>query len=722
MASGNSTKACRRLPFSVRKLRSSSKILRDEFETSKSSQENSPLKRITDYENSLDYSPSKRLCDGILSPSKSQNQETSRRIPQSARNLFADGVQSKSPSPEKTIKSKQTNIIYPETKATLNSTPNLKWHCQDNEISSISSKILSGESKTRKSKKKISPLKRIVLLDCDDSLAGSPGKRLCDGILSPSKSKNQETPVSISRKPSGVSTKACRRLPFSVRKLRNSSKILNDESETSKSSQENSPIKSTALSEFENSPVGYSDKQSRVCDGILSPSKSQNQETPVRISLSPRKLFADSDQNKTPTTNNHFKQTISIYQETKLALSPTSNLKLHCRDNEISTITKFLNEHLDSNKPGCIYISGPPGTGKTACIDHALESCDRKCKKAIVNCANLNDPSKVYEEIWKQLAAANIRKSPTDFSKAMERQITTSKNPILIILDEIDYLENKDQKVLYTIFFWTTLKDSKLVLIGLANALDLTARVLPRLQIYKCNPELLHFQPYSKEQISTIINERLKLVKSDNPQIIKSMAIEFCARKVASVTGDMRKALDVCRRAVELVEAEMYHLRAVKSCGSDSENSATIKIVELPTVVSILNDVYGNSLANREQSDENSLPLQQRILLCTLLLLIKHTKTKEITLGKFSDVYSRVCVLHQACKMDQGEFVNICHLLEARGLLNIKYNKEIRQSKVNLRVNEAEIEFALQDKILLSSILNNSARILQRKTTILDYM
>lgn len=34
-------------------------------------------------------------------------------------------------------------------------------------------------------------------------------------------------------------------------------------------------------------------------------------------------------------------------------------------------------------------------------------------------------------------------------------------------------------------------------------------------------------------------------------------AIEFCAVKVASMAGDMRMALDICRRAVEVFEAEV---------------------------------------------------------------------------------------------------------------------------------------------------------------------
>ena len=41
---------------------------------------------------------------------------------------------------------------------------------------------------------------------------------------------------------------------------------------------------------------------------------------------------------------------------------------------------------------------------------------------------------------------------------------------------------------------------------GIANALDLTDRVLPRLQSHsKCRPQLLHFPPYTKDQIATIL-------------------------------------------------------------------------------------------------------------------------------------------------------------------------------------------------------------------------
>ena len=39
--------------------------------------------------------------------------------------------------------------------------------------------------------------------------------------------------------------------------------------------------------------------------------------------------------------------------------------------------------------------------------------------------------------------------------------------------------------------------------------------------------------------------------------VLDPSAVQFCARKVAAVAGDMRRALDVCRRAVEMVEADV---------------------------------------------------------------------------------------------------------------------------------------------------------------------
>ena len=47
-------------------------------------------------------------------------------------------------------------------------------------------------------------------------------------------------------------------------------------------------------------------------------------------------------------------------------------------------------------------------------------------------------------------------------------------------------LITSNKEILYTIFGWTALENSRLILIGIANALDLTQKVLPHLEARNC--------------------------------------------------------------------------------------------------------------------------------------------------------------------------------------------------------------------------------------------
>ena len=49
--------------------------------------------------------------------------------------------------------------------------------------------------------------------------------------------------------------------------------------------------------------------------------------------------------------------------------------------------------------------------------------------------------------------------------------------------------------------------------------------------------------------------------------VVEGSAVQFCARKVSAIAGDARKALDICRRAVELVECEARSVAVLKESG-----------------------------------------------------------------------------------------------------------------------------------------------------------
>lgn len=54
-----------------------------------------------------------------------------------------------------------------------------------------------------------------------------------------------------------------------------------------------------------------------------------------------------------------------------------------CRENEIRELQKFLSGNLSSKTPSSMYISGLPGTGKTAALTHVLEN--QKVSRIIKN-------------------------------------------------------------------------------------------------------------------------------------------------------------------------------------------------------------------------------------------------------------------------------------------------------------------------------------------------
>ncbi|KAJ3614036.1 hypothetical protein NHX12_017613 [Muraenolepis orangiensis] len=385
----------------------------------------------------------------------------------------------------------------------------------------------------------------------------------------------------------------------------------------------------------------------------------------------------------------------SRYQLVKQALHTAVPERLLSRETECSAIRSFLEERAVGASPASLYISGAPGTGKTACFNHVLADMKeelRAVQTVMVNCMTLRSSHAIFPLLAQRLAGATTSQAPGGHSSSSLQTLLTSPGPtVLLVLDEMDQLDSKSQDVLYTIFEWPYLPCSRLCLVGIANALDLTDRILPRLQaLPRCRPLLLHFPPYSRQELAAIVQDRLSQASNDG--VLDAMAVQFCARKVSAVSGDARKALDICRRAVEIVESD------------DRKKAAEAKVsgVGVSQVARVLSEVYGDRMASGEGE---SFPLQQKLLVCCLLLLTRSGKNKEVPLGKLHEVYSRLCAKRQVGGVGQGECLSLCSLLESRGVFGLRKAKEARLTKVFLKIEEKDVENALKDRTLLGSIL-----------------
>lgn len=379
------------------------------------------------------------------------------------------------------------------------------------------------------------------------------------------------------------------------------------------------------------------------------------------------------------------------------------------REHETENLTKYINDIMTNDGSGSLYISGPPGTGKTATLTKIItdQRLSSNVKMVYINCTSIKSAGSIYKKICDELSITVKGSTEKHYLTAVEAYFGKKHKTIILVLDEIDQLASSKQTVLYNIFEWPAKPDSRLILIGIANALDLTDRLLTRLQT-KCElkPHLIQFLPYTKQQLVNIM--RYVLEENKTSESFSDAALQLLAAKVASTSGDARRALFLARRLIESTTKEQRKNLKESELKSmvEIEPNFQLKTVQIGQVVSTLNQVYGTT---QNMDNNEAFPLQQKLLVCSLLLLLKKGKNKDITVGKLHQVYKTVCSKSNVLSVDQAEFINLCSLVETRGILRVHGRKEPRLNRVQLQWDEDEVRNTLNDKQLIASVLSDTS-------------
>jgi cell division control protein 6 len=124
----------------------------------------------------------------------------------------------------------------------------------------------------------------------------------------------------------------------------------------------------------------------------------------------------------------------------------------------------------------------------------------------------------------------------------------------------------------------------------------------------------------------------------------------------------------------------------------------------------VLNGVYGSKAATIG-SGSRSIPVQQQVILCALLMFSKHKKRREVEVGKCFEAFVKICS-KRSIGYDVGnnsDFLSMCQLLESKGFLSLRVAKEARLTKVSLAVDEDEVREVMGDKTMFSAILRDSS-------------
>ncbi|SCU95988.1 LAFA_0G03598g1_1 [Lachancea sp. 'fantastica'] len=415
----------------------------------------------------------------------------------------------------------------------------------------------------------------------------------------------------------------------------------------------------------------------------------------------------------------------SVYSGTKAVLQRCSKIShtgfdgcLPTRKTQFAQIMQFLTNSLSSGHGDSLYVTGPPGTGKTAQVDllirekfltlvleqprlqHDPELLNTSFFKTdennyqpvaviSINCIAINSAESIFAKIYHSFAKqpTTTVRTADDLQQFMKNH---PKTTFVVILDEMDKLVTSSlqntnaTRHIFDLFLMAKLPHLKFVLIGIANSLDIKDRFLSRLNLrQELVPQTVSFAPYTAEQMSEIVMEKLKTL--DMEPIIQPIAIKFAAKKCSGNTGDLRKLFDILRSSVEIVELNSFKLR--NPTGSKT-SAAKVTLAHVAKVFATLHNNFST------KSRITKLNMQQRLVLCSLI----HREKSDIfqtqtSLDEAYEYYARL--LHQKdtiSPLERNEFLEICNALETCGVVNIVQGKSQGKTRHIVRFIRSNVD------------------------------
>ncbi|RMZ86700.1 hypothetical protein DV736_g6072, partial [Chaetothyriales sp. CBS 134916] len=219
---------------------------------------------------------------------------------------------------------------------------------------------------------------------------------------------------------------------------------------------------------------------------------------------------------------------------------------LPCRSDEFSKVYSHLQSAIMDGCGACIYISGTPGTGKTATVREVVASLHQAVLDdelddftfVEINGMKVTEPQQSYSLLWEALKGDRV--SPAHALSLLEHEFShpsPRRVPCVVLMDELDQLVTRNQSVMYNFFNWPALRHSRLIVLAVANTMDLPERTLSNKISSRLGLTRITFPGYTHQQLMEIIAARLHGVPGD---IVDADAVQFASRKVAAVSGDAR--------------------------------------------------------------------------------------------------------------------------------------------------------------------------------------
>uniref|UniRef100_A0A671VSM5 Origin recognition complex subunit 1 n=1 Tax=Sparus aurata TaxID=8175 RepID=A0A671VSM5_SPAAU len=378
------------------------------------------------------------------------------------------------------------------------------------------------------------------------------------------------------------------------------------------------------------------------------------------------------------------RQPANVLEEARTRLHVSSVPEsLPCREQEFQDIYSFVESKIVDGTGGCMYISGVPGTGKTAtvhevmrCLQHAADVDEIPPFHFIeINGMKMTDPHQAYVQILQKLTG---QKATADHAAALlEKRFSNPaprKETTVLLVDELDLLWTRKQNVMYNLFDWPTRRHARLVVLTIANTMDLPERIMINRVASRLGLTRMSFQPYSFKQLQQIIMSRLNKVKA-----FEEDALQLVSRKVAALSGDARRCLDICRRATEICEH------------SAAKPSAT-GLVGMSHVMEVLNEMFSSSYITAIKCAS----VQEQLFLRAVIAEFRRLGLEEATFQQVFVQHQALCRVEGLQPISVSEGLAVCQRLGACRLLLLEPSRLGVLQRVRLNVSQDDVLFALK--------------------------
>nr|XP_055068296.1 origin recognition complex subunit 1 isoform X1 [Misgurnus anguillicaudatus] len=409
----------------------------------------------------------------------------------------------------------------------------------------------------------------------------------------------------------------------------------------------------------------------------------------------PRKTPSKKTTPATPRTPRHATPSIpsrsaparkpgNVLEEARARLHVSSVPEsLPCREQEFQDIYNFVESKVIDGTGGCMYISGVPGTGKTATVHEVIRSLELSAEQdeipqfrfIEINGMKMTDPHQAYVQILQKLT--DQKATPDHAAALLEKRFSApapKKETTVLLVDELDLLWTRKQNVMYNLFDWPTRRNARLVVLTIANTMDLPERIMINRVASRLGLTRMSFQPYTFKQLQQIITSRLNRVKA-----FEEDALQLVSRKVAALSGDARRCLDICRRATEICEHSASH----------QKNGG---LVGMSHVMEALDEMFSSSYITAIRCAS----LQEQLFLRAVIAEFRRLGLEEATFQQVFVQHQALCRVEGLHPVNVSEGLAVCQRLGSCRLLLLEASRLDVLLRIRLNVSQDDVLYALK--------------------------